>query len=94
MSRTDTRRWTPPVRIGLAQARVQGDGMQTNVVQTARGAGDYGAREPRFASVPIALRIHRSAGPNTTGAQAAALPMGVTRRKRGFPAIVELPKAK
>lgn len=85
MARFDTRRWPPPVRVGLTMARQSQAGMQTNVLQTARGADQFGARQGRYASVPIALRMNRRAGPNAAAAVEAAKPFQFTRRKRGYP---------
>ena len=78
---------TPPVRVGLSNARTQAAQLQSNVLQTANGAGGLGSRERRFASVPVALRFNKHAGPNTTAALEAAKPFQYTRRKRGFPPI-------
>jgi len=89
--RLDTRRHAPPVRIGRSQARTQQSQMLVDAGRIARGAGNYGQREARFASVPIALRIHRGAGPNTRAARSATIPIGHTRRKRGFP-VPSLPQ--
>jgi hypothetical protein len=52
-------------------------------------AGGFGMREHRNADVPIRLRIDVGAGPNTTAAQQAVLPMGRTRRKKGYPPITQ-----
>jgi hypothetical protein len=87
MGRFDTRRQTPPVRIGRAQARVQQTQMLTEDERLARGAGNYGQKENRNASVPIKLRIKRAAPVHGHVATAATLPIGYTRRKRGLPPI-------
>ena len=87
MGRFDTRMRQPPVRIGRASARVLQTQLTQEAQRLARGAGDYGARERRFASVPLKLTIQKSAGPNTAVARAAALPLGRTARKRGYPPI-------
>lgn len=93
MPRTDTRMHAPPVRIGRAQARVQQGQMArpAAVTRLSRGAGNFGQREARFASVPMRLRIQTKAGPNVEPARAGTLPIGVTWRKRGYPPIVTLP---
>lgn len=91
MARLDTHMRPPPVRIALASARVAQGQMLDDVERTSRGAGNYGSRERRFASVPIRLRIQSNAGPNTPAAREAAIAMGTTRRKRGYPPIVTLP---
>jgi hypothetical protein len=93
MGRVDTRRVAPPVRIGLANANVQQYQMAraAAVTRLARGAGNFGQKEARFASVPMRLRIQVNAGPNTEPGRQGLIPVGVTRRKRGYPAIVELP---
>jgi hypothetical protein len=93
VARYDTRMRQPPVRIGLASARVSQAQMLTeeSIEQTNRGAGNYGQREARFASVPIRLRIQANAGPNSEAAREAAIAMGVTRRKKGYPPIVTVP---
>ena len=90
----DPGRRPPPVRIGLAQARHQQAGMLLDAQEWANGAGDYGQREDRFASVPIAIRIRRAAPVNGEGARAAAIPINPTVRKRGYPPISLLPAAK
>jgi hypothetical protein len=87
MARFDTRRYAPPVRIGAAQARVQQGQMLTDDERLARGAGNFGQKEARNASVPIRLRIRGAAGPNNPTATAATIPIGHTRRKRGLPPI-------
>lgn len=87
MARFDTRMHRPPVRIGLAQARVQQGQMLNDIERTAVGAGDFGQRERRFASVPVRLRIQKNEGPNIARARAAAIPLGRTARKRGYPPI-------
>lgn len=92
MARFDTRMHRPPVRIGLAQARTQQGQMLNEAERTSRGAGDFGQKELRFASVDVRLRIHKNnSGPNTAPARAAVLPMGRTRVKRGYPAVTTLP---
>lgn len=87
MGRFDTRMRQPPVRIGKASARVLQDQLTDDVQRTARGAGNFGARERRFASVGLRLVIQKSAGPNTATARGATLPLGRTARKRGYPPI-------
>jgi hypothetical protein len=87
VGRFDTGRAIPPVRIGLAQARVQAKGLILDSLHTARGAGDYGMREARFASVPLRLRIDHAAGPNTPIGISGAIPIGHTRRKAGYPPL-------
>lgn len=89
MGRFDTGRRRPPVRIGLAQARVQGQQMLVDSEHTARGAGDYGMREARFTSVPLRLRIDKSAGPNSPIGVSGTLPLGRTQRKAGYPQLTE-----
>lgn len=89
MGRFDTGRRTPPVRIGLAQARTQARELLVDSLHTARGAGDYGMREARFASVPLRLRIDKAAGPNSKIGVAGTIPIGHTRRKAGYPPITE-----
>jgi hypothetical protein len=91
MGRLETGRWQPPVRIGLAQARVQQRQMLTDTQRMANAAGDYGQKERRFASVPIQLRFQRTNHPNSRVGQLGAKPAHRTRRKRGFPLIGELP---
>lgn len=91
MGRYDTRMHPPPVRLSRSLAREAQDKLAENVLQTAKGAGNYGQKEARFASVPIMLRIQRNAGPNTQLAREAAIPINLTRRKRGFPPITTLP---
>ncbi len=83
MARFDTRFRQPPVKIARAQARSQQAGLITGVTRTIRGAGDFGMREARMGSVPLKLRIGKGMGP----AAAGALPVGRTRRKRGYPPI-------
>lgn len=94
MGRLDTSRHRPPVRIGLANAAIQQGQMTRHAPRLARGAGNFGQREVRFASVPLRLRIQSKAGPNTEMARRAVLPMGITYRKRGYPPLVDLPTAK
>lgn len=89
MGRFDTGRRTPPVRIGLAQARVQAAQLLNDSAYLARGAGDYGMREARFASVPLRLRIDRSVGANTASTRSGVLPIGRTTRKAGYPQLTE-----
>jgi hypothetical protein len=89
MGRFDTGRRTPPVRIGLAQARTQAAQLLNDSLHTARGAGDYGAKEARFASVPLRLRIDKSIGANTASTKAGVLPIGHTQRKAGYPPLSE-----
>jgi hypothetical protein len=91
MGRLDTRMHPPPVRIARANARALQAELLLEAQRTATGAGDYGARERRFASVPLKLTIQKHAGPNTPSAQAAVIPIGFTRRKRGYPPITTLP---
>jgi len=93
MGRFDTRMHAPPVRIARAQARVQQGQMARAgaVTRLAGAAGNFGAREVRFASVPMRLRIQSKAGPNTPAAQSQVKPIGVTWRKRGYPPVVTLP---
>jgi hypothetical protein len=88
--RLDSSRHAPPVRLWRTNARVIQTGTQTNVLQTNRGAGDYGQKEQRFASVPIRIRIYAGGGPTAAG---GAKPIGFTRRKRGYPPVVNLPTA-
>ena len=82
MGRFSTRFRPPPVRISRAQARDQQQTLLRDGARTARGAGGFGQREARFASVPVQLRIDRE-GPTRSG----ALPIGTTRRKRGYAPI-------
>lgn len=89
MGRFDTGRRTPPVRIGLAQARVQAAQLLNDSLHTARGAGDYGMREARFASIPLRLRIDKSTGANTNATKTGVLPIGRTQRKAGYPELTE-----
>lgn len=91
MGRFSTQFSPPPVRIARANARVQQSQMLFDAQRTATGAGQYGQKEARFSSIPIRLRVQKSAGPNTALARAAAIPIGHTRRKRGFPPIVTPP---
>ena len=92
MARTDTRMHAPPVRIARANARTeQAQMLPADLVRTSAGAGQYGQRELRFASVPIRLRIQGNAGPNRQSAREGTIPIGVTARKRGYPPIVTLP---
>jgi hypothetical protein len=96
MARFDTRMHPPPVRLSRSNAQRamnKTHGAHTNVLHTAKGAGNYGQKERRFASAPVQLRIDKSAGPNIATARGAAIPIGVTRRKRGFPAVTTLPTA-
>lgn len=94
MGRLDTQRRRPPVRIALAAAaNQQAQMLPPQLIHTSKGAGNFGQRERRFASVPIRLKIQSNAGPNTPAAREAALAMGVTRRKRGYPPITTLPTA-
>jgi hypothetical protein len=72
----------PPVRIGLAAAAQQQGTMLSDTPRTAMGAGGYGSREARNRSVDMALRIDLQ-GPTRAG----ALPIGTTRRKRGYPSL-------
>ena len=89
MGRFDTGRRRPPVRIGLAQARALNQQLITGSEPTARGAGDYGMREARFTSVPLRLRIDKSAGPNSPIGVAGTVPLGRTQRKAGYPQLTE-----
>jgi hypothetical protein len=89
--RLDTRRRQPPVRIGLAAARQQQFEMVRDVEPMARAAGGFGAREARFGNIPVRLVINSNAGPNTAMAQGGTIPIGFTRRKRGYPPVVTLP---
>jgi hypothetical protein len=89
VGRFDTRMRRPPVRIGLAQARVQATQLLNDSLYTARGAGDYGMREARFGSVPLRLRIDKGVGANTDSIKAGVLPIGRTHRKQGFPPVTE-----
>jgi len=94
MSRFSPAMRPPPVRISRANARVtQSQMLPADLGRTSRGAGNYGQRERRFASVPIRLRIQSNAGPNTAAARAATIPLGTTVRKRGYPPISLLPTA-
>lgn len=90
MGRVDTRMAPPPVRLSRVLARAATRGLETNPIQTARGAGNFGQKERRFSSVPVRLVIKRAAPVNAGGARAAVKPMGPTRRKRGL-APVSLP---
>ncbi len=85
MGRFDTGRRRPPVRIGLAQARALNDQLQGESLHTARGAGDYGMKEARFSSIPLRLRIDKSAGPNSQIGVSGTIAIGHTRRKAGYP---------
>jgi hypothetical protein len=85
--RFDTSRRPPPVRIGLAAARYQQARMLEDTERMALAAGNYGQREARFGNVPIALRIHTKAGPNSPLGVKGAKPLGRTIRKRGYPPI-------
>jgi hypothetical protein len=89
MRRFDIGRRTPPVRIGQSQARGLAAQLLNDSAYTARGAGDYGAKEARFASVPLRLRIDKSVGANTASIKAGALPIGHTHRKAGYPVLTE-----
>lgn len=82
MAQFDTRLRRPPVNIGLTCAAQQQQQMLEGVPPLSRAAGGFGAREARFRSVDLALRID-SQGPTRGG----ALPIGRTRRKRGYPPI-------
>lgn len=95
MSRTDTRMHAPPVRIARANAAVQQGQMvrPAAVTRLAKGAGNFGQREARNASVPVRLRIQSKAGPNVQPGRAGTIPIGVTYRKRGYPPIVTLPES-
>jgi hypothetical protein len=88
MGRFDTSMHPPPVRIGLACARVMQDGM-VDFNNQPTGAGNYGQKELRFSSVPIRLRIKRAAPVNGPGARTAAIAPArrPSRRKRGYPPI-------
>lgn len=89
MGRFDTGRRTPPVRIGQAQARGLAAQLLDDSAYTARGAGDYGMKEARFASVPLRLRIDKSVGANTASTRSGVLPIGRTGRKAGYPVLSE-----
>lgn len=89
MSRLDTGRRKPPVRIGAAQARSQAAQLLDGSLPLARGAGDYGMREARFGSVPLRLRIDKGVGANTASSRSGALPVGRTSRKQGYPQVTE-----
>lgn len=80
--RLSTRFSRPPVNIGLTAAAQQQGTLLGNSGRTADGAGGYGQRELRNRSVEMALRIDRQ-GPSRAG----ALPLGPTRRKKGYPTI-------
>jgi hypothetical protein len=84
MGRFDTRMHPPPVRLGLSCARVLNDAL-TDFNNQPKGAGNYGQKELRFASVPIRLRIKRAAPINGPEAMTASIPMNRTRRKQGYP---------
>lgn len=90
MGRFDTRRRPPPVRIGLASARTQQEKMLEDTERLADAAGGYGQKRLGNASVPIALRIHGHAGPNSPIGVKGAKPVGRTIRKRGYPPITGL----
>lgn len=82
----------PPVRIGRANARALQSSMVADAgARFAMAAGDYGQKERRNASVPIRLRIQKSAGPNSPIATSSVKAIGHTRRKRGYPPVTELP---
>ncbi len=83
MGRFSTTFRPPPVRISRAQARSEQGILLLDAQRTARGAGGFGQREARFASVPVQLRIDRGEGPSRSG----AMPIGTTRRKRGYAPI-------
>jgi hypothetical protein len=83
MGRFDTRFSPPPVNIGRAGARTAQSTLLLGASATSRGAGGWGAREARNASVPMQLRIDRGEGPTREN----ALPVGRTQRKRGYPPI-------
>lgn len=87
MGRFDVTRRPAPVQIGQAQTRALTQVLGTGSQQVADGAGDYGQREPRFAPVPIRIRIDKSGGPNTQAALAGTIPLGQTQRKAGYPPI-------
>lgn len=88
MGRTSIRFNPPPVRLGRAQARRAQEQMLLEAERTSRGAGDFGQREARYASVPIRLRLDKGAATaNSQTALSAALPSGRTRRKRGYKPI-------
>lgn len=77
------------MRVWRVNARAASSSMLTNVEQTAQGAGGSGWRERRNAPVPVAIRIHRRAGPNSELGRAGVKPLnpaGRSRGKRGFPA--------
>ncbi len=82
MGRLDTRFRRPPVQIGLTAAAQLQQSMLSDAPRTAMGAGGFGAREAHNRSVDMMLRIDRE-GPTRAG----ALPVGRTRRKRGYPPI-------
>ena len=82
MGRFTTTFRAPPVNIGLTAAAQQQQTMLSDGARTAMGAGGYGQREARFGSVELGLRIDVQ-GPTGAG----ALPLGRTRRKRGYPPI-------
>jgi hypothetical protein len=82
MGRFDTTFRRPPVKIGLRSAAIQQQVMLSDGARTAMGAGGFGAREARNASVNMRLRIDVQ-GPTKGG----ALPLGRTVRKRGYPPI-------
>lgn len=84
----------PKIWQAMARNRSQSlSGDRANVQQTAKGAGNFGQREARFASVPVMLRIRRAAPVNGPGARTASIPIGNTRRKKGYPPITTLPTA-
>jgi hypothetical protein len=83
VGRFSTRFRPPPVRISRAQATSQQRILLSDVTRTSRGAGDYGSREARMGSVALELRVQKGTGPTTAG----AMPIGRTRRKRGYPPI-------
>jgi hypothetical protein len=92
--RLDPSRIPPPVRIGLASARVKQRGIVGEIDRLPKAAGSYfGPRTGVYASVPIMLRIQRKAGPNTQIATGAVKPLGMTRRKKGYPPVTTLPTA-
>jgi hypothetical protein len=87
MGRFDTRMRRAPVRIGATMARQAQRQLLNEADRTALGAGGYGQKELPNAPVPLELRLDKGAGPNTPGQIATTVPLGRTRRKKGYPPI-------
>jgi hypothetical protein len=88
----------PPVPIGQDQASALSFTLEHGAEIYAAGAGGYGRKLRRTASVPLALRLVTkgpAAAPNNQRNTRTVIPLGYTRRKQGlaFPSVTGAPNA-